>query len=150
MSVALQPLDVSFEEPEPAEPEPAEPAEPEPAGVPESINQSEGAPSTGVVSEPPPPKKRGRPPKVTVAPGLPPPPAQRVPQKPPPKAPKPKAKPKVPPPSESDSDVDETLRNVYNHVAKPSMETAVLEYLVNRQQGEKQRRRQLWSQLAKM
>ena len=143
MSVVLESLDASFKEPEPAEPEPAEPE-------PESINQSEGAPSTGVVSETPPPKKRGRPPKVTVAPGLPPPPAQRVPQKPPPKTPKPKAKPKLPPPSDSDSDVDETLRTVYNHVAKPSMETAILEYLVNRQSGEKQKRRQLWSQLAKM
>ena len=142
MSVVLQQLDVSFAEPaEPTEPvEPAEPAEPA------AVEHVE--PPEPVVSEPP-AKKRGRPPKVKAeAPGLPP-----VPQKPPPKAkaPKPKApKPKAPPPESDSSDVDETLRNVYNHVAKPDMQTAILEFLVDRKNGETQKRRQLWGQLAQM
>ena len=67
-------------------------------------------------------KKRGRPPKAK---------AEAPPPKPPKPAPKPKptARKKPPPPeSESDSreDIAETLRNVYNHVAKPDMETAIL------------------------
>ena len=148
MSVVLAPLDVSFAE-EPAEPVEQEPleeqteqAEPEPVEeAPLRLRRTEG--ETPEPLEPQPvPKKRGRPPKVKVdAPGL-----EKVTKA----KPKPKAKPKAPPPEESDSDVDETLRNVYNHVAKPDMETAILEFLVNRKQGETQRRRQLWSQLAQM
>ena len=61
---------------------------------------------------------------------------------------------KPPPPPESDSssseDMDETLRNVYNHVAKPDMETAILQFLVNRKQSEQTRRRELWGRLAQM
>ena len=118
--------------PEPVEEEPPEPPAPEPPAP-----------------EPPAPKKRGRPPKAKAeakapakAPGLPK-------AKP---APKPRArKPPPPPESESDSssDVEETLKNVYRHVEKPSMETALLQFLVNRKQSEQTRRRELWSQLAK-
>jgi hypothetical protein len=159
MSVVLAPLDVSFAE-EPAEPVEQEEEQteqatgmvlpqaplgnPEPEPVEEAplrLRRTEG--ETPEPLEPQPvPKKRGRPPNVKVdAPGL-----EKVTKA----KPKPKAKPKAPPPEESDSDVDETLRNVYNHVAKPDMETAILEFLVNRKQGETQRRRQLWSQLAQM
>ena len=101
------------------------------------------------VAEPSPPapapKKRDRPPKAKAepkAPGLPK-------AKP---APKPKPRTRLPPPesdSDSSSDVEDTLRNVYRHVAKPDMETAILEFLVNRKQSEQTRRRELWSQLAK-
>ena len=83
----------------------------------------------------PAPKKRGRPPKAKAE--APPPPIPKV--KP---APKPKAvrKPKPPVEESSDSsDVDTTLRNVYNHVAKPDMETAILQFLVNRKQAESTR-----------
>ena len=92
-------------------------------------------------------KKRGRPPKAK---------AEAPPPKPPKPAPKPKATraKKPPPPPESDSssseDMDETLRNVYNHVAKPDMETAILQFLVNRKQSEAQRRKELWGKLAQM
>ena len=94
----------------------------------------------------PAPKKRGRPPKAKAE--APPPPIPKV--KP---APKPKAvrKPKPPVEESSDSsDVDTTLRNVYNHVAKPDMETAILQFLVNRKQAESTRRRELWGRLAQM
>ena len=137
MSVVLQPLDVSFEEP--AEPEPA-------AEVAEAVETPEAPEHPPEPLAKPEPKRRGRPPNVKTA-GL------GLPQIPKAK-PKAKPKPKAPPPpqrEESDSsDVDETLRSVYNHVAKPSMETAILEFLVNRKQGETQKRRQLWSQLAQM
>ena len=69
-------------------------------------------------------------------------------------APKPKAarKPRAPPVEDSSdsSDVDDTLRNVYNHVQKPDMETAILQFLVNRKQAESTRRRELWGRLAQM
>jgi hypothetical protein len=90
----------------------------------------------------PAPKKRGRPPKAKAEA---PPPAPKV------KAPKPKAarKPKPPVEESSDSsDIDDTLRNVYNHVQKPDMETAILQFLVNRKQAESTRRRELWGRLA--
>ena len=93
----------------------------------------------------PAPKKRGRPPKAK-AEALPPAPKVKA-------APKPKAarKPKPPVEESSDSsDVDDTLRNVYNHVAKPDMETAILQFLVNRKQAESSRRRELWGRLAQM
>ena len=100
------------------------------------------------VPTPPPapaPKKRGRPPKAK-AEAPPPPPKVKV------AAPKPKARKPKPPVEESSdlSDVDETLRNVYNHVAKPDMETAILQFLVNRKQAESTRRRELWGRLAQM
>ena len=101
-----------------------------------------------IVPTPPPapaPKKRGRPPKAKAEA---PPPAPKVNA-----APKPKAvrKPKPPVEESSDSsDVDTTLRNVYNHVAKPDMETAILQFLVNRKQAESTRRRELWGRLAQM
>jgi hypothetical protein len=145
MSVVLAPLDVSFAE-EPAEPVEQEPLEEQAARQPSVALEPEPVEEAPLTPEPlepqPVPKKRGRPPNVKVdARGL-----EKVTKA----KPKPKAKPKAPPPEESDSDVDETLRNVYNHVAKPDMETAILEFLVNRKQGETQRRRQLWSQLAQM
>ena len=90
-------------------------------------------------------KKRGRPPKAKAEV---PPPAPKVKA-----APKPKAvrRPKPPVEESSDSsDVDDTLRNVYNHVAKPDMETAILQFLVNRKQAESTRRRELWGRLAQM
>ena len=141
MSVVLERLDTSFEEPEVPEPVEAE-APVEAAEVP--------AVEAAVVPEPPTPdpKKRGRPPKAKAAPpGLPPIPKAKPKAKPKVKAPK---APKPPSSEESESDVDETLRSVYNHVAKPDMETAILEFLVNRKAGETQKRKQLWSQLARM
>ena len=48
------------------------------------------------------------------------------------------------------SDVDQTLRNVYSHVKKPDMETAILQFLVNRKQAESNRRRELLGRLAQM
>ena len=92
------------------------------------------------------PKKRGRPPKAKVKAAPPAPTAVKA-------ALKPKAarRPKPPVEDSSDSsDVDTTLRNVYNHVAKPDMETAILQFLVNRKQQESTRRRELWGRLAQM
>lgn len=154
-SIVLEP--VEFEAPEPVEEDstaPAEPVEEQAAAPVEPVEEEEGAPvgeeqlPTPVEiaeSTPPAPKKRGRPPKAKAepkAPGLPK-------AKPAPK-PKPRAR-KAPPPESDDSssDVEDTLRNVYRHVAKPDMETAILEFLVNRKQSEQTRRRELWSQLAK-
>ena len=136
---------------EEAVPEPPEQSEPvvEESTAPEPVLEEEHVPEPPVlerqqtqVAEPV-PKKRGRPPKAKA-------------EAPPPKvkaAPKPKAmRAKKPPPPESDSssseDIDETLRNVYNHVAKPDMETAILQFLVNRKQSEQTRRRELWGRLA--
>ena len=135
--------------------------EPEPvvegATIPEPILEEEHVPEPPVLVRQntqvpemlePAPKKRGRPPKAKAESVLAPPP------KPPKPAPKPKAtRAKKPPPQpESDSssseDIDETLRNVYNHVAKPDMETAILQFLVNRKQSEQARRRELWGRLA--
>ena len=130
--------------------------EPEPVveeKTPEPISEQEHIPEPPVlerqqtqVPENPQPKRRGRPPKAKA-------------EAPPPKV-KAAAKPKVtrakkpPPPSDSDSssseDMDETLRNVYNHVAKPDMETAILQFLVNKKQSEQTRRRELWGRLAQM
>ena len=131
--------------------------EPEPVveeAQPEPILEEEHVPEPPVLARQntqvpemlePAPKKRGRPPKAKA-------------EAPPPKvkaAPKPKAtrapkEKKPPPPPESDSssseDIDETLRNVYNHVAKPDMETAILQFLVNRKQSEATRRRELWGE----
>ena len=142
---------IILEQIEPEIPEEPEQIVPEEPDQPESLEQ-EAVPS---VPEPtqaptetpaPAPKKRGRPPK-----------AKAEAQPPPPKivkpAPKLKAarKPKPPVEESSDSsDVDETLRNVYNHVAKPDMETAILQFLVNRKQAESTRRRELWGRLAQM
>ena len=133
----------AVEVPEPQEPADAEsPAPPEPQ---EPAIAEEFVPTL----EPPPvapaPKKRGRPPKAKAEA---PPPTPRVKA-----APKPKAvrKPKPPVEESSDSsDVDTTLRNVYNHVQKPDMETAILQFLVNRKQAESTRRRELWGRLAQM
>ena len=111
------------------------------APTPKALEPTPAAPEPAAA---PAPKKRGRPPKAKVEA---PPPAPRV------KAPKPKAarKPKPPVEESSDSsDVDNTLRNVYNHVAKPDMETAILQFLVNRKQAESTRRRELWGKLAQM
>ena len=138
---------------EPAGPEEQLPNDPDPR---EEIQPPEITPEpndTEVVEQeivpiPPPapaPKKRGRPPKAK-AEAPPPPPKVKV------AAPKPKARKPKPPVEESSdsSDVDETLRNVYNHVAKPDMQTAILQFLVNRKQAESTRRRELWGRLAQM
>ena len=102
--------------------------------TPEPIFEDEHVPEPPVLERQetkvpePAPKRRGRPPKAKA----------EAPPKPPKPAPKPKpvARKKPPPPPESDSssseDMDDTLRNVYNHVAKPDMETAILQFLVNR------------------
>ena len=128
-----------------AEPEPADTVEPAPldAAPLEATAASEPTPAAPEPAAAPAPKKRGRPPKARVEA---PPPAPKVRA-----APKPKAvrKPKPPVEDSSDSsDVDDTLRNVYNHVAKPDMETAILQFLVNRKQAESTRRRELWGRLA--
>ena len=96
-------------------------------------------------TEPPVVKRpRGRPPKAKAEP-------KAKPAKPKPKAQPPKAKP--PPPdssSDSSSDVEETLQRVYkHHVARPDMETAILQMLVNRRASEQEKRRNLWGQLAR-
>ena len=141
-SIVLEPVNPQ----EPAEVE--ETVEEPPAPVEEEVLTplEEIAEPTAPEPPAPAPKKRGRPPKAKAepkAPGL---PKVRP-------APKAKQRARKPPPpessSESSSDVEETLKNVYKHVAKPDMETAILEFLVNRKQSEQTRRRELWSQLAK-
>ena len=129
------------EEQLPNEPDPKEEIQP-PEITPEPI-EAEVVEQEIVPTPPAPaPKKRGRPPKAKVEA---PPPAPKVKA-----APKPKAvrKPKPPVEESSDSsDVDDTLRNVYNHVRKPTMETAILQFLVNKKlcplcQSRRQRRLQ--------
>ena len=127
----------------PEEPEQIVPEEPD---LPEALEQEAVPEPTPTETPAPAPKKRGRPPKAK-AEAPPPPPKVKA------AAPKPKAvrkpKPLVEDSSDS-SDVDTTLRNVYNHVAKPDMETAILQFLVNRKQAESTRRRELWGRLAQM
>ena len=136
MSIVLEPIEVAEVEAPEVQEEEQEPV----AEVP--VAEVPVAPETEIQPVPA-PKKRGRPPKAKSE-------AKAPPVKAPPKA-KPVKKPKPPPPESSDSsDVDETLKNVYNHCAKPDMETAILSFLVNRKQTEAQRRRTLWSQLAQM
>ena len=140
MQVVLENINSEPEIPESAEPEAVE-APPEP----QELADAEPVPAPEPPAALPAPKKRGRPPKAKVEA---PPPAPKVKA-----APKPKAarKPKPPVEESSDSsDVDDTLRNVYNHVAKPDMETAILQFLVNRKQAESTRRRELWGRLAQM
>ena len=130
-----------------AEPEVVEAAEaPESQAPVDADEPPEALEPTPVAPEPPAapaPKKRGRPPKAKAEA---PPPAPKVRA-----APKPKAVRKPTPPveeSSDSSDIDDTLRNVYNHVQKPDMETAILQFLVNRKQAESTRRRELWGRLA--
>ena len=121
MQVVLE--NIELEIPESAEPDAVEvveaPPEPqEPAITEEFVPALEPTPPAT-----PAPKKRGRPPKAK-AEALPPAPKVRA-------APKPKAvrKPKPPVEESSDSsDVDTTLRDVYNHVQKPDMETAIFSF----------------------
>ena len=133
---------------EPEEPE-LQPPEITPESHEAEILEQEFVPVTNEIVPTPPapaPKKRGRPPKAK-AEALPPPPKVKA------AAPKPKAarKPKPPVEESSDSsDVDDTLRNVYNHVQKPNIETAILQFLVNRKQAESTRRRELWGRLVQM
>jgi hypothetical protein len=127
--------------------EPEEPEEPQPPEITPEPHEAEIVEQEIVPTPPAPaPKKRGRPPKAKAeAPS----PAPKVKAA----APKPRVarKPKPPVEESSDSsDVDDTLRNVYNHVAKPDMETAILQFLVNRKQAESTRRRELWGRLAQM
>ena len=134
------------EEPEQVTEEPDQPGESlEQEAVPSVPSVPSVPEPTQAPTETPAPKKRGRPPKLKIE--APPP----IPKAKAPKAPKPR-KPWAPPVEESSdsSDVDTTLRNVYNHVAKPDMETAILAYLVNRKQAESTRRRELWGRLAQM
>ena len=133
---------------EPEEPEELQPPEITPEPREAEIVEQESVPVTNEIVPTPPapaPKKRGRPPKAK-AEAPPPTPKVKV------AAPKPKARKTKPPIEESSdsSDVDETLRNVYNHVAKADMETAILQFLVNRKQAESTRRRELWGRLAQM
>ena len=141
MQVVLENINSEPEIPESAEPEAVE-APPEP----QELADAEPVPAPEPPAALPAPKKRGRPPKAKVEA---PPPAPKVKVA----APKPKVarKPKPPVEDNSDSsdssDVDTTLRNVYNHVAKPDMETAILQFSVNRKQAESTRRRELWGRL---
>ena len=141
---------IVLEQIEPEIPEEPEQIVPEEPDLPDESLEQEAVPSvpepTPTETPAPAPKKRGRPPKAKAE--APPPPPKVVKA-----APKPKAarKPKPPVEDSSDSsDVDTTLRNVYNHVAKPDMETAILQFLVNRKQAESTRRRELWGRLAQM
>ena len=138
---------IILEQIEPEIPEEPEQIVPEEPDLPESVEQEAvpSVPEPTPTETPPAPKKRGRPPKAKAEA---PPPIPKV--KP---APKSKAvrKPKPPVEESSDSsDVETTLRNVYNHVAKPDIETAILQFLVNRKQAESTRRRELWGRLAQM
>ena len=164
MQVVLENINSEPKIPESAEPEAVEVVDAPPEPQEPAIAESPAAPeqrdevhkvdlddenvvdcSTREPAAAPAPKKRGRPPKAKAEA---PPPALKVRA-----APKPKAvrKPKPPVEESSDSsDVDNTLRNVYNHVAKPDMETAILQFLVNRKQAESTRRRELWGRLAQM
>ena len=128
-------------EPEAVEAEPQEPADAVELAAPEPAAPPEAPPAPPEPAAAPAPKKRGRPPMARVEA---PPPAPKA----RPKAVR-KPKPLVEESSDS-SDVDDTLRNVYNHVAKPDMETAILQFLVNRKQAESTRRRELWGRLAQM
>ena len=141
---------IILEQIEPEIPEQPEQIVPEEPDLPDESLEQEAVPSvpepTPTETPAPAPKKRGRPPKARAE--APPPPPKIVKA-----APKPKAvrKPKPPVEESSDSsDVDTALRNVYNHVAKPDMETAILQFLVNRKQAESTRRRELWGRLAQM
>ena len=141
MSVVLEKVNQETEAPALDESVEKEPIEKETAQEEQEITATEEPPK-----ETPQPKKRGRPPKAKAAP----------PEKPleatkPKATPRPKVrKPKTPPPHDSSSDEEEVLQNVYNHVSKPDMETAILQFLVNRRQNEASRRRELWSSLARM
>ena len=142
MQVVLENINAEPEVVEVAEaPESQEPVDAE--ELPEALEPTPAHPEPTAA---PAPKKRGRPPKAKAEA---PPPAPKVRA-----APKPKAvrKPRAPPVEDSSdsSDVDDTLRNVYNHVTKPDMETAILQFLVNRKQAESTRRRELWGRLAQM
>ena len=141
MQVVLENINAEPEVVEAAEaPESEEPVDAD--EPPEALEPTPAAPEPAAA---PAPKKRGRPPKAKAEA---PPPAPKVKA-----APKPKAvrKPRAPVEDSSDSsDVDTTLKNVYHHVQKPDMETAILQFLVNRKQAESTRRRELWGRLAQM
>ena len=115
---------------------------PVPSTAPSVPSAAPAVPSAvpAVPSAVPAPKKRGRPKALAQVEKKPKEPKARVPK--PPKAPQPE--------SSSSEDVDETLRSVYRHAAKPDMETAILQFLVNRRQSQSSRRRELWSNLAQM
>ena len=122
--------------------EPDKPEEPQPPEITPEPHEAEFVPVTNeiVPATPtlPAPKKRGKPPKAKAEA---PPPAPKVKA-----APKPKAVRKPKPPVEESSDSSD----VDNRVAKPDMETAILQFLVNRKQAESTRRRELWGRLAQM
>ena len=141
MRVVLENINIEPQFPEIVEPEAVEAPQPADAEEADAEEAAVAAPEPTA----PAPKKRGRPPKAKAEAS---PPAPKVKA-----APKPKAarKPKPPVEDSSDSsDVDETVRNVYNHIAKPDMETAILQFLVNRKQSESTRPRELWRRLAQM
>ena len=142
MQVVLENINAEPEAVEAVEaPESREPVDAE--ELPEALERTPVAPEPAAA---PAPKKRGRPPKAKAEA---PPPAPKVKA-----APKPKAvpKPRAPPVEDSSdsSDVDTTLPNVYNHVQKPDMGTAILQFLMNRKQAQSTRRRELWGRLEQM
>ena len=105
---------IILEQIEPERPEESEQIVPEEPDLPESLEQEVVPEPTPTETPAPAPKKRGRPPKAKAEA---PPPAPKVKAA----APKPRVarKPKPPVEESSDSsDVDDTLRNVYNHVAR--------------------------------
>ena len=120
--------------------------EPEPEIVEEHVEEAVEPVETQIPEPPAVKRPRGRPPKAKAEPKA------KAPAKPKPKARPPKAKPPPPEDSSSDSstDVEDTLRTVYkHHVARPDMETAILQMLVNRRASEQEKRRNLWGQLAR-
>ena len=143
--IILEPVNSS----EPVEEEAADPA-PEQVEAEPVEEEAADPPPVEAQEEPvvPAPKRRGRPPKAKTAAAPPPPKAKKAPASKA-TAPKPRTK-KPPPPPESDSSSseDEVERNLYEHVSRPSLETAVLEYLVNKRASESARRRELWARMA--
>ena len=124
MSVSLEPVSESVEEPQISEniDTPVTPAEQLPDNV-----EPESKPII-----PPEPKKRGRPRKE-----------QNAPQEP--KTPKaaPKRAVRMKPPSPTSSSEEEETP-----LTRDDMETLLLDYLVKRKQSQQHARRQMWSQLA--
>ena len=124
MSVSLEPVSETVEEPEISEniDTPVTPAEQLPDNV-----EPESKPII-----PPEPKKRGRPRKE-----------QNAPQEP--KTPKaaPKRAVRMKPPSPTSSSEEEETP-----LTRDDMETLLLDYLVKRKQTQQHARRQMWSQLA--
>ena len=144
--IILEPVNAS----EPVEEEAADPTPEQVEAEPVEETVADTAP-VEAEEEPvvPAPKRRGRPPGKAKTAAAPPPPKAKKAPAPKATAPKPRTK-KPPPPPESDSSSseDEVERNLYEHVSRPSLETAVLEFLVNKRASESARRRELWARMA--